>query len=764
MAQRASLKAPLKDSSRGRLLLLELAETLVNGRNITSPYQLDADLVTIDSPAIYWAHAHILVGINKSTTVINNPENLPGFTLYELFGGDYIGAFSYSGAACVEYTLNTTVASSGLFLVNDSTWQQAAQDGLLVSGVLPNATSAGQLPDSLCDNTASCTRSLGLDPSVMYSTIEFDQANISNPTNLTYRTLDPGAAECIQATPVEQAEGPSGQAYPAGLVEGQVMLSSLSAFSTPDPAPGELNFTASAHFDVVNASCIFYSMLPHNVPEADFQKFSLATISESALPTAMFYYSPPQPYNTSFCSLTTCNAHEGTWATQFGLGGANVFIVSSYSWPLVTDSDDISVDILVQAFGEEKCALLEPGLATSPATAPFRSSGVASTNSAPASPSSSSSSSAGAIAGGVVGGVVALAALAALALFLLHRRRRGRRQDNVEDGKLARQQLQQPLADVNSGKTSSTGTSGSGSKSALTDASSGDVSWAIDPATIRISQNPDGTPCKLGQGGFGMVYKAVQDDVRTVAVKVSQSSAQLGLSLSGDDRMSRSFWAETRRLADCRDANILTFYGAAVHNDDLWLVTEYCERGDLYRALNGKQAHVDTYLAWRRRGQYIALDVARGIHALHIRNIVHFDIKSPNILLTKGYDAKVGDVGLARRLLSTSQALDGGTGRGTWDWQSPECLLGQPSSTSADIYSFGVVLHELMSGEQPRRGQMREVRVPEEAPEEAVQLMEDCLQVDPSARPMAKQLVERLQALVQRSSWEGKRDPLMMSQ
>lgn len=51
--------------------------------------------------------------------------------------------------------------------------------------------------------------------------------------------------------------------------------------------------------------------------------------------------------------------------------------------------------------------------------------------------------------------------------------------------------------------------------------------------------------------------------------------------------------------------------------------------------------------------------------------------------------------------------------------------------------------------------------MPEEAPEEAVQLMEDCLLIDPAARPMAKQIVERLQALVDRSSWEGKRDPFM---
>lgn len=83
------------------------------------------------------------------------------------------------------------------------------------------------------------------------------------------------------------------------------------------------------------------------------------------------------------------------------------------------------------------------------------------------------------------------------------------------------------------------------------------AAWAIDPATIRICTHPDGTPVKLGQGGFGTVFKAVQDDVRTVAVKISHAEAQAGLTLSREDKAVRDFWEEIQRLADCRDTHIL---------------------------------------------------------------------------------------------------------------------------------------------------------------------------------------------------------------
>lgn len=85
-----------------------------------------------------------------------------------------------------------------------------------------------------------------------------------------------------------------------------------------------------------------------------------------------------------------------------------------------------------------------------------------------------------------------------------------------------------------------------------------DSHWHIDPATIAVCRHDDGTPVKLGQGGFGTVYKALQDDVRIVAVKLSDTGEERGKHIN-------AFWREIELIANCRDRNILQFYGAAVN-------------------------------------------------------------------------------------------------------------------------------------------------------------------------------------------------------
>ena len=83
------------------------------------------------------------------------------------------------------------------------------------------------------------------------------------------------------------------------------------------------------------------------------------------------------------------------------------------------------------------------------------------------------------------------------------------------------------------------------------------------------------------------------------------------------------------------------------------LVTEYVERGDLFNAISdGPANHSENIVSWYQKGRSIALDVAQGLHSLHIRQVIHFDLKSPNVLLTNEYIAKIADVGLAHTLAS----------------------------------------------------------------------------------------------------------------
>ncbi|KAK9802780.1 hypothetical protein WJX73_002443 [Symbiochloris irregularis] len=754
------------------------------GNNTSNPYSFRVDAISLDGQALFWARAILKIGTTQGQVVTNGANTIVGYTTVTLQTNTYTGLFTFAGAECVAWTLNSTQNNSGLFVVDDAIWQHAAQEGYLVNTIDPTGREYGQVPDALCQlpTASSCSLNVGLDPSTAYQAVlwnyDYEEAE---EFEVKFRTLDPGSAECANASPVQQPNGTDLYTLPKPYTDGQMAVETVQIFSSLQSNASSLlsaNLTSQAALLVNNSFCVFYTMWPHNVQQSDFSKFSVGMVTSGQLRNAIYQQDPNQPNYSSSCTLETCNANAGTWTPEYGLAAEQVLLVLSYPSSIITSHYNLTIDVLVQAFGQDKCNELEQaGASNSSSTTLGTSNGSG----------ASSATNAGAIAGGVVGGVVGLAAVAALALFLLYRRRKAS-DDSNEDKQLVRQDLHQHLARPLTASAANSSSPPSSSRvpndsqtsarshdpeawstagslawldtaRSLTESPSGDISWAIDPATIRICTHPDGRLFKLGQGGFGAVYKAVQDDVRTVAIKVSQAGAQVGLSLSGERRVSRNFWAEIKHLADCRDANILTFYGAAVHDEDLWLVTEFCERGDLLRALNGKCEHIDSYLAWHRRGQYIALDVARGIHALHIRNIVHFDIKSPNILLTKDYTAKVADVGLARHLFSYSNVSDGGHARGTWSWQAPETILGQASSTPADIYSFGIVLHELMSGDPPLRGSMREIRVPEEAPQEAVQLMEDCLLIDPQARPKAKQIVERLQAMVDQSSWEIHYDP-----
>jgi len=104
------------------------------------------------------------------------------------------------------------------------------------------------------------------------------------------------------------------------------------------------------------------------------------------------------------------------------------------------------------------------------------------------------------------------------------------------------------------------------------------------------------------------------------------------------------FQKEISILKSCRDANIVQFQGAYLGPERTLLVTEYMEGGNLMENLTRGR------VTWWRRGRKIAIDVAKGLVYLHSRRIVHFDLKSPNILLARDGTGKIGDVGMAKIL------------------------------------------------------------------------------------------------------------------
>ena len=137
-------------------------------------------------------------------------------------------------------------------------------------------------------------------------------------------------------------------------------------------------------------------------------------------------------------------------------------------------------------------------------------------------------------------------------------------------------------------------------------------------------------------------------------------------------------------------------------------------------------------------------DVAKGLRYLHSKRVVHLDLKSANILLSRAGDAKIADVGMAR-VLSRS-CLSAMSAGGTFAWSAPEVLAGRRCTEKVDVYSWGVVLWEVCTGEAPVRGDMRALRVPEECPAFVAQLQQRCVAEDPDARPTAAEILEALAA------------------
>ncbi|KAI7836687.1 hypothetical protein COHA_009463 [Chlorella ohadii] len=170
---------------------------------------------------------------------------------------------------------------------------------------------------------------------------------------------------------------------------------------------------------------------------------------------------------------------------------------------------------------------------------------------------------------------------------------------------------------------------------------------------------------------------------------------------------------------------------------------------DLHSALQVTAAGTSERLfAWQRRGRRVAHEVARALNYLHSKNVIHLDIKSPNVLLSSLGAAKLADVGFSKALSHTFLS-DVGSKCGTLAWVAPEILLGHKQiGPAVDIYSFGVLIWEIVTGQRPARGQLRMPMVPDECPQEVCDLMLECLSDDPAKRPTAQQLVSRIGAML----------------
>ncbi|CAA3027358.1 serinethreonine- kinase ctr1 [Olea europaea subsp. europaea] len=217
---------------------------------------------------------------------------------------------------------------------------------------------------------------------------------------------------------------------------------------------------------------------------------------------------------------------------------------------------------------------------------------------------------------------------------------------------------------------------------------------------LQIIKNSDLEELReLGSGTFGTVYHGEWRGT-DVAIKRINDRCFAGKP-SEQERMRDDFWNEAIKLADLHHPNVVAFYGVVLDgpSGSIATVTEYMVNGSLRNALQKSERNLD-----KRKRLMITMDVAFGMEYLHGKNIVHFDLKSDNLLVNLRDPhrpiCKVGDLGLSKVKCKT--LISGGV-RGTLPWMAPELLNGSSSlvSEKVDVFSFGIVMWELLTGEEP---------------------------------------------------------------
>lgn len=275
----------------------------------------------------------------------------------------------------------------------------------------------------------------------------------------------------------------------------------------------------------------------------------------------------------------------------------------------------------------------------------------------------------------------------------------------------------------------------------------GKESWEIDHKNVKFNS-------KLAKGNFGEVWLGSWLGA-PVAVKTVLPS------MAKDKEFIDRFMIEIRLMSNLHHPNIVMFLGACITPvSKMCLVLEYCVYGSLHDFLaqrkEGPFGEEAEDLVTMNRVVHFAIDIARGVNYIHQKcNIIQRDLKARNVLVDVHLNAKLADFGLSR--LKDEDA--GMTACGTPAWTAPEIVKLEQYDEKVDVYSFGIVLWELISREEPYKGQggvqvaymaveqgLRP-QIPVFTPPAMADLMVECWNEDPCLRPDFGEILERLFAM-----------------
>ncbi|XP_069857542.1 mitogen-activated protein kinase kinase kinase 10 isoform X1 [Dipodomys merriami] len=259
----------------------------------------------------------------------------------------------------------------------------------------------------------------------------------------------------------------------------------------------------------------------------------------------------------------------------------------------------------------------------------------------------------------------------------------------------------------------------------------------------------------IGVGGFGKVYRALWQG-EEVAVKAARLDPERDPAVTAEQVRQ-----EARLFGALQHPNIIALRGACLSPPNLCLVMEYARGGALSRVLAGRRVPPHVLVNW-------AVQVARGMNYLHNDApvpIIHRDLKSINILILEAIEnhnladtvLKITDFGLAREWHKTTKM----SAAGTYAWMAPEVIRLSLFSKSSDVWSFGVLLWELLTGEVPYREidalavaygvamNKLTLPIPSTCPEPFARLLEECWDPDPHGRPDFGSILKRLEVIEQ---------------